>query len=99
MKAMKPRVAFRVPNTLTGEGDLPVDITFESMDDFLPDAIARKVEPLRQLLEARQQLANLLTYMDGKDKAEELVAQLLHDPRSCRRWRRAATGGRGQGDG
>src|SRR3712207_4209505 len=54
LKAMKPRVAFRVTNALTGEGELPVDITFESMDDFLPDAIARKVEPLRHLLEARQ---------------------------------------------
>jgi len=80
LKAMKPRVAFRVQNTLTGEGELPVDITFESMDDFLPDAIARKVEPLRKLLEARNQLANLLTYMDGKAKAEELVAGLLQDP-------------------
>jgi type VI secretion system protein ImpB len=77
LKAMKPRVAFRVKNTLTGKDDLPVDITFESMDDFLPDAVARKVEPLRQLLEARQQLANLLTYMDGKAKAEDLLAQLL----------------------
>jgi type VI secretion system protein ImpB len=77
MKAMKPRVAFRVPNTLTGEGELSVDITFESMDDFAPDAVARKVEPLRRLLEARTQLANLLTYMDGKAGAEELVAKLL----------------------
>jgi len=80
LKAIKPRVAFRVQNTLTGEGEIPVDITFESMDDFLPDAIARKVEPLRKLLEARNQLANLLTYMDGKAKAEELVAGLLQDP-------------------
>jgi type VI secretion system protein ImpB len=80
LKAMKPRASFRVKNTLTGEGELPVDVTFESMDDFLPDAIARKVEPLRQLLEARTQLANLLTYMDGKAKAEELVAKLLQDP-------------------
>jgi type VI secretion system protein ImpB len=80
LKAMKPRVAFRVPNTITGEGELPVDVSFESMDDFLPDAVARKVEPLRQLLEARTQLANLLTYMDGKAKAEELVAGLLQDP-------------------
>jgi type VI secretion system protein ImpB len=79
MKAMKPRVAFRVPNTLTGEGELSVDITFESMDDFAPDAVARKVEPLRRLLEARTQLANLLTYMDGKAGAEELVAKLLHN--------------------
>src|SRR5512136_2952473 len=54
LKSMKPRVAFQVPNTLTGEGNLPVDITFESMDDFSPAAVARKVEGLNKLLEARQ---------------------------------------------
>lgn len=80
LKAMKPRVAMRVPNTLTGEGELSVDITFESMDSFSPAAIARKVEPLRKLLEARTQLANLVTYMDGKEGAEGLVDKIMSDP-------------------
>jgi type VI secretion system protein ImpB len=80
LKSMKPRVAFTVPNTLTGEGNLAVDITFESMDDFSPAAIARKVEGLNKLLEARTQLSNLLTYMDGKTGAESLIAQVLQDP-------------------
>ena len=80
LKAMKPRAAFAVPNSLTGEGNLMVDLTFESMDDFSPAAIARKVEPLRQLLESRQQLANLMTYMDGKSGAEDLIAKVLKDP-------------------
>jgi type VI secretion system protein ImpB len=80
MKSMKPRAAFSVPNTLTGEGNLAVDITFESMDDFSPAAIARKVEPLRKLLEARTQLSNLMTYMDGKTGAEDLIAQIIQDP-------------------
>jgi len=80
LKAMKPRVAFQVPNTLTGEGNLNVDITFESMDDFSPAAIAKKVGALNQLLEARTQLANLLTYMDGKSGAEELIGKVLQDP-------------------
>lgn len=80
MKAMKPRVAFMVPNTLTGEGNLSVDLTFESMDDFSPAAVAAKVDGLKQLLEARNQLKNLVTYMDGKGGAEELVAKLLKDP-------------------
>ena len=80
LKSMKPRVAFNVPNKLTGEGNVAVDITFESMDDFSPAAVARKVEPLRKLLEAREQLANLLTYMDGKSGAEDLVSKLLSDP-------------------
>ena len=80
MKSMKPRVAFNVENTLTGEGSLPVDITFESMDDFSPAAVARKVEGLNKLLEARQQLSNLITYMDGKAGAGDLIAKVLADP-------------------
>ena len=79
MKAMKPRTAFAVPNTLTGEGQLMVDMTFESMNDFSPDEIARKVDALSQLLEARTQLANLQTYMDGKAGAEEVVMKILKD--------------------
>ena len=80
MKSMKPRAAFQVPNTLTGEGNVSVDITFESMDDFSPAAVARKVDALSKLLEARQQLSNLITYMDGKTGAEELLAKVLADP-------------------
>ena len=80
MKSMKPRAAFSVPNTLTGAGNMAVDITFESMDDFSPAAIARKVEPLRKLLEARTQLSNLMTYMDGKTGAEELISKVMQDP-------------------
>ena len=80
MKSMKPRVAFSVPNTLTGEGNVAVDLTFESMDDFSPAAIAAKVEPLKKLLEARTQLSNLMTYMDGKSGAEDLIAKVMQDP-------------------
>ena len=80
LKACKPRVAFQVPNTLTGEGNMSVEMTFDSMDDFSPAAIARKVDSLNKLLTARTELANLLTYMDGKDKAEDLVAKLLNNP-------------------
>jgi type VI secretion system protein ImpB len=80
LKAMKPRVALQVPNTLTGDGNLMVDITFESMDDFSPAAVARKVDALSKLLEARQHLANLLSYMDGKSGAEQLMRQILQDP-------------------
>lgn len=80
LKAMKPRVAVQVPNTLTGDGNLAVEMTFESMDDFSPAAVARKVDALAKLLEARGQLQNLLTYMDGKTGAEELIQKLLNDP-------------------
>ncbi|MBK9574698.1 MAG: type VI secretion system contractile sheath small subunit [Rhodoferax sp.] len=80
MKSIAPRVAFNVPNTLTGEGYLNVDLTFESMDDFSPAAVARRIGALNDLLEARTQLHNLLSYMDGKQGAEELIRQFLQDP-------------------
>ena len=80
LESSKPRAAFAVENTLTGEGKMMVDITFQSLDDFSPAAVARKVEPLRKLLEARTQLANLMTYMDGKAGAEKLIANTLNDP-------------------
>ena len=80
MKAIKPRVAFTVPNTLTGEGYMSVDVTFENMGDFSPAAVAKKVGALNQLLEARTQLHNLLSYMDGKSGAEELLSKVLQDP-------------------
>ncbi|GAP34879.1 type VI secretion system contractile sheath small subunit [Piscinibacter sakaiensis] len=80
LKSMKPRVAFNVPNTLTGEGNMSVDITFESMDDFTPEAVAKKVGALNNLLETRNQLKDLLSYMDGKTGAEELLGKVLNDP-------------------
>jgi len=80
LKSMKPRVSFQVLNTLIGEGNLDVALTFERMDDFSPAAVARKVDTLNQLLQARTQLDNLLTFMDGKSGAEDLIANALKDP-------------------
>ena len=80
LKSMKPRVAFMVPNVITGEGQIAVDMTFENMDDFSPAKVAEKVDGLKQLLEAREQLANLLSYMDGKAGAEGLLTKVLEDP-------------------
>jgi type VI secretion system protein ImpB len=84
MRAMRPRVATNVPNKLTGEGSLPVEMTFRSMDDFSPAAIARNVEPLRNLLEARKRLSDLIAYMDGRSDAETLVGAGLKDPEKLR---------------
>jgi type VI secretion system protein ImpB len=80
LKAIQPRVTCQVPNTLTGEGNMGVELTFESMEDFSPAAIAKKVEPLSKLLQARQQLSNLVSYMDGRTGAEDLIANALRDP-------------------
>lgn len=80
MSALKPRVVFQVPNAITGEGNIQVDVSFESMNDFSPAVVASKVDALKKLMEARTQLASLLTYMDGKSGAEELLAKVLKDP-------------------
>lgn len=80
IKSIKPRVAFSVPNTLTGEGQIPIDMTFEKMEDFSPAAVTTKVDSLKHIMEARQQLSNLLSYMDGKSGAEELINKILQDP-------------------
>ncbi|RZL81693.1 MAG: type VI secretion system contractile sheath small subunit [Sphingomonas sp.] len=80
MEAIAPRAAFAVDNSLTGEGKLGVDLTFRSMEDFSPGQVARRVEPLAKLLEARTQLEDLLSYMDGKNGAQELLDKVLKDP-------------------
>ena len=80
LKSCKPRVAFQVPNALTGEGNIAVEMTFQSMDDFSPAAVARKVDSLNKLLTARTELASLLSYMDGKSGAEDLLSKALANP-------------------
>lgn len=78
LRECKPRVDFTVDDRLSGEPDkrLKVELEFESMDDFKPDAVARKVPALKQILDARNQLATLLTAMDGRDGAEKLIEAL-----------------------
>lgn len=80
MEAIAPRAAFTVDNTLTGEGKIGVDLTFKSMEDFSPGQVAKNVPALAKLLEARQQLNDLMLYMDGKDGAQDLLDKVLKDP-------------------
>lgn len=80
MEAIAPRAAFVVENTLSGEGKLGVDLTFNSLDDFSPGRVAQNVPALKKLLEARQELNDLLAYMDGKDGAQDLIDKVLKDP-------------------
>lgn len=82
MAAIQPGVKFHVKNKLSGNPDekLSVDLKFNKMDDFKPAAIARQVPALAKLLEARENLKNLQTYMDGKADAEAKLKELLNDP-------------------
>lgn len=80
LEAIAPRAAFAVDNTLTGDGKLAVDLTFKSINDFLPGEVVKNVPALAQLLEARQKLQDLLVYMDGKEGAQQLLEKVLKDP-------------------
>ena len=83
MTAIQPGVSYRVENKLgdPGAGEkLSVQLRFDKMDDFNPAAVARQVPAVAKLLEAREQLANLLRFMDGKVAAEGKLKELLADP-------------------
>ena len=102
LAAMNPRVAFRVDDKLSGtEGNqLNVELRFKSIDDFAPENVARQVEPLRQLLDTREKLKNLLNRMDGNDKLEELLGQIINnaDTRNAISQSLGLAGGGGPGE-
>ncbi|HET7409267.1 MAG TPA: type VI secretion system contractile sheath small subunit [Paracoccaceae bacterium] len=102
MSKIEPGLAFAVENKIGGEGDkLAVNLRFKKMDDFNPTAVARQVEPVAKLLEAREALANLGRYMDGKVAAEDKLKQLLNDPelmKALKEKREAAEAAAGNGD-
>ena len=82
LKSMKPHLAFKVDNMLSDAPDagrLGVDLKFESLDDFSPDRVAEQVDPLRKLLELRQQLADLRGSLQGNEKLEEILQATLAD--------------------
>jgi type VI secretion system protein ImpB len=82
MAAIAPGVSFKVDNKLDDEGGekLSVNLRFKKIDDFGPAAVARQIPATAKLLEAREQLANLLRYMDGKVAATDQLKTLLNDP-------------------
>lgn len=80
MSAIAPRAAFAVDNEIEGEGKIGVDLTFKKMEDFEPGKVAKAVPALNKLLEARDQLNDLLVLMDGKQNATELLDRVLADP-------------------
>ena len=86
MKAIKPGVVFKVQNKLGDAKDekMSVKLEFEKMADFNPAAVVRQVPALAKLLKAREQLANLQRYLDGKVAAEDQIKALLKDPELMR---------------
>jgi type VI secretion system protein ImpB len=82
LASMKPHLAFAVDNKISEEPDAPklaVDLDFRSMDDFSPEAVARQVKPLRELLELRTQLSDLRGTLQTNDKLDEVLQATLGD--------------------
>ncbi|MBX6316385.1 MAG: type VI secretion system contractile sheath small subunit [Isosphaeraceae bacterium] len=86
LAGMRPRLAFQVDNTLQGDGTkLNVELRFNSMEDFEPERVVQQVEPLRKLLQARERLASLLAKMDGNDRLETLLQDVINNTEALRK--------------
>lgn len=92
LKSMQPRVQMRVDNTLTGEGELSVELNFSKLSDFEPEAIVNQVEPLKKLLEVRGKLKDLQSRAEGNDRLEEMLDAVI-DNEAIRTKLSDATGG------
>jgi type VI secretion system protein ImpB len=82
LESMTPRVAFSVKNRLTDDpkaGNLGVDLTFKTMDDFEPDRIVQNVKPLKELMELRSKLSDLIGSLQGNEKLERLLQEVMGD--------------------
>ncbi len=80
-----PRVAMKVENKITGDGKLGVELNFKHIDDFEPAKVAEQIGPLRELLEMRQRLTQLMSKMEGNDKLEELLGQVLNNGEAAKK--------------
>lgn len=80
LKGMKPRLAYRVDNKLTSDDTkIGVELRFNSLDDFEPEQVAKQVDPLKKLLDVRQQLSGLLAKTEGNDRLNEKLQQIISD--------------------
>jgi len=80
LEGMKPRLAFQVDNKLAKDGSkLAVELHFKSLEDFHPERVARQVEPLRKLVETRRKLSDLLNKLDGNDRLDQLLQEIVAD--------------------
>jgi len=78
LAGMKPRLAFKVDNKLTDDDSkIAVELRFKSMDDFHPEHVAEQIKPVRKLVEARKRLSDLLNKLDGNDRLDELLQDVI----------------------
>ncbi|WP_303721777.1 type VI secretion system contractile sheath small subunit [Malonomonas rubra] len=98
LAGIKPRLAFKVDNKLTDEDtQIPVELRFKALDDFHPEQVANQVDPLRKLVETRTKLSELLSKLDGNDKLDELLQEVIHNSDALKKLGEE-TGDKGQED-
>lgn len=90
MAKIQPRLDLRVPDTVSGDGSLAVVLHFSQMSDFHPDALVTQVPRLAKLLEARQQLRDLLAKLDGNDELDAILEQIVGDTAELEQVRKQA---------
>ncbi len=97
MQGMAPQASYRVKNRLTDEGgEFAVNLAFNKMDDFRPEAVVEQIEPLRRLLEARTKLSDLRNKLAGNDKLEDLLGDVLHSTEQLEKLAKEAVKGEEQ---
>ncbi len=79
MAKIAPRLDLSVPDTLKGDGNLKIELQFKEFDDFHPEAVARQIPRLAKLVEARQQLRDLLAKLDGNDELDALLENIIQN--------------------
>jgi type VI secretion system protein ImpB len=93
MKGIKPRLAFQADNKLTNDNTkIGVELRFNSIEDFEPEQVARQVEPLAKLMEARRQLAGLLAKADGNDRLGEKLREIIGNTELAEKMAKEASG-------
>lgn len=86
LAAMKPRLAFKVDNKIANDDTkMAVELRFKSLDDFHPEQVVQQVDPLRKLVDARRRLSDLLNKLDGNDRLDELLQQVVNDTESLQK--------------
>lgn len=85
MASMKAGLSLKVANTLEGQGEMAVNLKFETLEDFEPGRIAMQVDPLRHLLETRNRLRDLISKVDRSDELEELLEQILKNEKELKK--------------
>jgi len=91
LEGMKPRLAYRMDNKLSDDdSSMAVELKFKSLEDFHPENVAKQIDPIRKLVEAREKLSGLLNKLDGNDKLDELLQEVISSTDSLEKLGREA---------